>query len=102
MDFMDPEEDDEQDFLEELLTEYSQRDPDFMALFEAGMRTRQLLRALAAKRVELGLSLKEVAKRMEVKPSVVDSLERGELNPKMSLIERFAVALGVKVCWCLE
>lgn len=93
---------DSEDFLDELMREFTAEDPSFPALVEASMRSRKLLRALAAKRAELGLSLAEVAKRMDTTPAVVDGLERGELDPRISLIERFAVALGTKIGWCLE
>lgn len=84
----------EEDFLEEMMREFSQEDPHFAEGVEAHLRKRQQLRALAAKRVELGLSRARVAKRMGISAYTLESLERGESDPKLSTLEHYALALG--------
>ena len=88
-----------QDFLDELVDERSQRNPEFPELIEAALRRRQLLRELAARRERLGLSQTVVAARMGTSQSAVARLEAGEIDAKFSTVERFAAALGHKVEW---
>lgn len=89
------------DFLDEIVAERADRNPDFPGLVEAALQERQMLRALAAKRVELGLSQTLVAARMCTSQSAVARIERGESDPKMSTIERYAAALGQRIEWKL-
>lgn len=113
----------EEDFLDELIREYSQKNPDFPALLEAAERKsrkahaiaaerarlrrkrrkplshyeQSLLRGLAARRAALGLSQEEVAARIGVTLAALAHLERGDTDPKLSTIERYAAALGQKL-----
>ena len=88
-----------QDFIDEIVDERSQHNPDFPELVEAALRRRQLLRELATKRDELGISQTVVAARMGTSQSAVARLEAGETDAKFSTVERFAAALGQKVEW---
>ncbi len=88
-----------QDFLDEIVHERSERNPAFPELVEAALRRRQLLRELAARREKLGLSQTVVAARMGTSQSAVARLEAGEIDAKLSTVERFAAALGQKVEW---
>ncbi|MGE5105748.1 MAG: helix-turn-helix domain-containing protein [Betaproteobacteria bacterium] len=87
------------DFLDEIVDERSERNAEFAELVEANLRRRQLLRELAARRERLGLSQTAVAARMGTSQSAVARLEAGELDAKLSTVERFAAALGQKVEW---
>jgi ribosome-binding protein aMBF1 (putative translation factor) len=87
------------DFLDEIIDERSERNPEFPDLVEAALRRRQLLRELAARREKLGLSQTVVAARMGTSQSAVARLEAGEIDAKLSTVERFAAALGQKVEW---
>jgi len=87
------------DFLDEIIDERSERSPEFPDLVEAALRRRQLLRELAARREKLGLSQTLVAARMGTSQSAVARLEAGEIDAKLSTVERFAAALGQKVEW---
>jgi len=113
--------DEEEDFLDELIHRYSKDDPEFSALLEAQERKRHkewaitaerarlrrkrligaaeqpLVRALAAKRAELGLSQEKVARQMGVSLTEVAHLERGETDPRLSLLARYAAVLGQKL-----
>ena len=88
-----------QDFLDEIVDERSERNPEFPELLEAALRRRQLLHDLAARRERLGLSQTVVAARMGTSQSAVARLEAGEIDAKFSTIERFAAALGHKLEW---
>jgi ribosome-binding protein aMBF1 (putative translation factor) len=90
------------DFLDEIVDERSTRNPEFPELVEAALRRRQLLRELATKREELGISQTLVAARMGTSQSAVARLEAGEMDAKFSTVERFAAALGQKVEWRVE
>lgn len=87
------------DFINEIVSERSRRNPGFPDLVEAALRRRQLLHELAAKRERLGLSQTVVAARMGTSQSAVARLEAGELDAKLSTVERFAAALGQKIEW---
>lgn len=62
-------------------------------MVDAAMRTRSLLRELAARRQELGLSQTVVAARMGTSQSALARLEGGESDPRISTVERYAIAL---------
>src|SRR6266508_5964864 len=87
------------DFLDEIVDERTERNPEFPDLVQAALRRRQLLRELAARREKLGLSQTVVAARMGTSQSAVARLEAGEIDAKLSTVERFAAALGQKVEW---
>ena len=54
---------------------------------------------LAAARRERGLSQTEIAARMGTSQSAVARLERGELDARLSTVERYAAALDHTVDW---
>src|SRR6266542_6439818 len=86
-----------EDFLAEIIAERTARNPDFPGLVEAAARRRELLRELAGQREKLGLSQTAVAARMGTSQSAVARLEAGDIDAKLSTVERFAAALGQKV-----
>ena len=90
------------DFLDEIVDDRSTRNPEFPELVEAALRRRQLLRELATKREELGMSQTAVAAHMGTSQSAVARLEAGEMDAKFSTVERFAAALGQRVEWRVE
>lgn len=88
-----------EDFLTEIVAERTARNPEFPGLVEAALRRRQLLRELGAEREKLGLSQTAVAAVMGTSQSAVARLEAGDVDAKLSTLERFAAALGQKVEW---
>lgn len=60
-----------------------------------GMRIRDLRRSK-------GLTLKVVADHANVTPSLLSQLERGKVNPSLSLLSLIASRLGVRVASLLE
>ena len=91
----------EPDFLDEIIAESSKGHPEFPQLVEAAYRRRKLLRALAGERERAGISQTAVAARMRTSQSAVARLEAGEIDAKMSTVERFAAAVGKRVDWRL-
>lgn len=84
---------------DEIIDERSERNSEFTDLVDAALRRRQLLRELATRREKLGLSQTLVAARMGTSQSAVARLEAGEIDAKLSTVERFAAALGQRVEW---
>lgn len=87
----------ERDFLDEMDAERTARNPLFPALVAAANERREFVRALAAKRLELGVSQVEMARRMETSQPYISRFESGNLDPSHSFEDRFAAALGLKV-----
>jgi predicted transcriptional regulator len=76
--------------------------PVFPGFAEAALSRRRLLRELAERRTKLGLSQTVVAARMGTSQSVVARLESGEVDARLSTIERYATALGQRVEWTIS
>jgi predicted transcriptional regulator len=66
-------------------------------MVEAALRIRRLLRSLADRRRELGLSQTVVAARMGTSQSALARLESGDVDPRISTVERYALAVGQKL-----
>jgi len=92
---------DDTDFLDEVIVQRTSDDPNFPDLVGDALRRRELLRGLAARRAELGLSQTIVAARMGTSQSSVARLEAGDADARLSTVERFAAALGQRVEWRL-
>jgi DNA-binding XRE family transcriptional regulator len=90
------------DDLDDYITERAQKDPEFPALVEAHLERRRLQRALAHKRRELGLTQAEVASRMQTSQSAVARVEAGEVDAKMSTLQRYAIAIGYEIDFSLR
>ncbi len=88
-----------QDFRAEILDDYAAPDPSFPQLYESVVRERSLLRLLAEKRKAVGISQRELARRAGTSQPAIARLERGEVDPKLSTLERFAAAIGQQVDW---
>jgi ribosome-binding protein aMBF1 (putative translation factor) len=62
----------------------------------------RLMRELAARRQETGLSQTEVAARMGTSQSAVARLESGDADVRASTLERYAAALGTEITWKVQ
>src|SRR4029453_10437469 len=80
------------DFIDEIVDQRSERNPEFPDLVEAAVRRRELLRELAARREKLGLSQTLVAARMGTSQSAVARLEAGGIDAKVSTLQGVARA----------
>lgn len=89
------------DDLETYIAERSGDEPELPARIDAALRRRELLRALADERRARGLPRTAIAARMGTSEAAVARLEAGEVDPRLSTIERFADALGKRLEWHL-
>jgi predicted transcriptional regulator len=71
-------------------------------MIDAHLERRRLQRALAARRQDLGLSQTEVAARMKTSQSAVARLEAGEMDAKVSTLQRYALAIGYEIEFSLR
>lgn len=89
------------DFLDELIEERTKANPRFPELVEAALERRKLLRELASVREAAGLSQTLVAAKMGTSQSAVARIETGEVDVRMSTVERYAAAVGSRVTWAV-
>jgi len=62
-------------------------------------RRRALMTELVAARKERGMSQTEIAAQMGTSQSAVARLERGDVDARLSTVDRYAAALGHTVDW---
>ena len=74
----------------------------FPGLEEAAARRRALIDELARARRRLGLTQTQVAARMGTSQSAVARLEAGELDVRLSTLDRYAAAVGAAVDWTVQ
>jgi transcriptional regulator with XRE-family HTH domain len=77
-------------------------DPLLPGFKQMAERRRQLAGSLVERRHALGLSQTEVAARMGTSQSAVARLEAGELDIRLSTLERYAAALGSDLSFMLQ
>jgi predicted transcriptional regulator len=77
----------------------TRRRTSFPGLQEMLDRRRALMTELVAARKERGLSQTEIAAQMGTSQSAVARLERGDVDARLSTVERYAAALGQTVDW---
>ncbi|MEY4225931.1 MAG: hypothetical protein RL190_688 [Actinomycetota bacterium] len=85
------------DALDEIIARAAVRWPDYMNGFLAESARRQLLIDLGEIRRARGLTQTQVAATMGTSQSAVAKLERGESDPRMSTVARFALAVGHRI-----
>jgi DNA-binding XRE family transcriptional regulator len=89
------------DDLDAIIDEFAAGDSGLPTRVAAILERRELLRQLAALRREQGLTQVELAERMGTSQGQITRLETGA-DTRLSTVERYAAALGVKVTWHLE
>jgi len=89
------------DALDEMIARAAARWPDYMDRFLAEGARRQLLIDLGDIRRQRGLTQTQVAAAMGTSQSAVAKLERGESDPRLSTIARYALAVGHRVEYAL-
>jgi DNA-binding XRE family transcriptional regulator len=87
------------DFLDEIIKESTKKNPKFPEMLEAARERRRLLRELAARREKAGITQKDVAAAMKTSQSAVARMERGEIDAKLSTVDRYAAAIGQRIEW---
>src|SRR5271165_647420 len=73
-----------------------------MALRRMSQDRGRMMKELAARRQDAGLSQTEIAARMGTSQSAVARLESGEADVRTSTLERYAAALGTEITWKLQ
>jgi transcriptional regulator with XRE-family HTH domain len=73
-----------------------------MAIRELARRQQSLVDGLVARRRELGLSQNEIAARMGTSQPAVARLEAGGVDARMSTLQRYADAVGVRLDFGLQ
>ena len=82
--------------------EEERRLPPFPGFREMADRRRRVIGQLVSARQEQGLSQTVVAARMGTSQSVVARLESGDNDVRLSTLERYAAALGLRLDWDLR
>ena len=77
----------------------AERRTSFPGLQDLAGRRRELMKELVEARLERGWSQTEIAARMGTSQSAVARLERGDLDVRLSTLERYATAVGRTVDW---
>lgn len=86
----------------EQAVEEERRLPPFPGFREMAERRQRVVGQLVAARHEQGLSQTVVAARMGTSQSVVARLESGDNDVRLSTLERYAAALGLRLDWDLR
>lgn len=76
-------------------------EPKLPGFAEMAARRRALAEELVERRVSLGLSQTEVAARMGTSQSAVARLETGQVDIRLSTLERYAAAVDNVIDWHL-
>jgi predicted transcriptional regulator len=74
----------------------------FPGFKEMAEQRRAVSGQLLSLRRELGLSQAEVATRMGTSQSAVARFEAGDLDVRLSTVERYTMALGARLEWRIE
>ncbi len=74
----------------------------FPGFREMAERRRSVSGQLLSLRKEMGLSQSEVAARMGTSQSAVARFEAGDLDVRLSTVERYSTALGARLEWRIE
>lgn len=69
---------------------------------EMAVRRRRLVAELTAARRAAGLTQTEVAARMGTSQSMVARVEAGDVDVRLSTLDRYAAAVGRELGWQLE
>jgi predicted transcriptional regulator len=77
-------------------------EPKLPGFAEMAARRRALAQELVERRISLGVSQTEVAARMGTSQSAVARLETGQVDVRLSTLERYAAAVDDVLGWHLR
>jgi DNA-binding XRE family transcriptional regulator len=90
-----------QDFLDEMIEESTERNPEFPALMEEARQRRALVEKLAALRTGSRISQTTIARRIKTSQPAIARLEAGTVDPRLSTLQRYAASVGKRLEWIL-
>lgn len=73
------------------------RSSNMTDLFDDALQRQELMADLVSRRIAAGIKGKDVARAMGVTPSTVSELENHQDDPRLSTVQRYARAIGVRV-----
>lgn len=73
------------------------KDPEIKAEYDRLGPEYEIIEAIIRKRLEKGISQKQLAEKMGTKQSALSRLESGTYNPSLAFLKKVATALGSKV-----
>lgn len=73
------------------------RDPEFRKGYDALELEFSIIEQVIKRRLEKGLSQKQLAEKVGTKQSAISRLEGGNISPSVSFLEKVAKALGGKL-----
>ncbi len=89
----------EPDFLDEMIAESTERNPNLPTLMEEARQRRALLEALASVREQARIPQRTVAEGMETSQPAVARMEAGTVDPRLSTLQRYAASVGKRLVW---
>lgn len=73
------------------------KDPEVKKGYDALELEYSIIEQVLSKRLEKGMSQKQLADKVGTKQSAISRLERGNANPSVAFLEKVAKALGGKL-----
>ena len=73
------------------------QDPEIKAEYDRLGPEYEIIEAIIRKRLEKGMSQKQLAEKMGTKQSALSRLESGNYNPSLAFLKKVATALGSTV-----
>ena len=73
------------------------KDPEIKAEYDRLGPRYEIIEAIIRKRLEKGMSQKQLAEKMGTKQSALSRLESGNYNPTLAFLRKVATALGSEV-----
>lgn len=86
------------DDLEKYIASRKKRSPAFADGFEIGYEQFKVGVLLRNARIEAGLTQEELAERLRTKKSAISRIENHAEDIRLSTLERFAEAVGKRLC----
>ena len=78
------------------------KDPEFKKAYDELEPEFDLIASVIQKRIEKGLTQKELAKKASTKQSAISRLESGAYNPSFAFLQKIAKALDAKLKIALQ
>lgn len=85
------------DDLDKMIARRTAQNRGFPQIVQAALDRRRLLQALAAERERRHIPQQTVARSMQTSQPAVARIESGEVDVRLSTIERYAAAVGTRV-----